>query len=371
MDQSEIVIRHQGVVYQNPKPYLKAIHAWHPSVVEVEPGHLLASFDLGEAVESLNYRTYLSDSTDGGKTWSEPRRWCPDVGSRCQSHSIRLSRMRDGTLVGMGGRFFRDNPEEGLVNRSNMGYVEMTLFTIRSHDGGRTWDSPVDVEAPLVGPGFEMCHRIVELSDGRWLFPTSTWRGWNGDCPNGLQAIALVSHDRGQSWQEWISVVDEFRDGRISWEQGLTELTDGRLLSVIWSVNLDGYVSLPNRFAISKDKKTFGKAQENGLEGETSKILTLSNGLVLCVYRRLDLPGLWANLVKVEKDQWINVKEKLLWKGPLSGMLGNHVSGDELSALKFGYPTLTQLSNGDVFVVFWCFEEGLYLIRGIQLAIKE
>ena len=55
-----------GLVYRNPKPYLRAVHAWHPSVALMDDGELVAAFDLGQAVESLDYRTYVSHSADSG-----------------------------------------------------------------------------------------------------------------------------------------------------------------------------------------------------------------------------------------------------------------------------------------------------------------
>src|SRR2546423_15438919 len=63
----------RGLLSRNPKPYLRAVHAWHPSLVRLDDGTLLAGFDLGQAVESLDYRTYTARSRDGGRTWGEPR----------------------------------------------------------------------------------------------------------------------------------------------------------------------------------------------------------------------------------------------------------------------------------------------------------
>jgi hypothetical protein len=44
-----------GLVYCNPIPHLKSVHASHPSLVRLDDGRLLAGFDLGEAVESLDH----------------------------------------------------------------------------------------------------------------------------------------------------------------------------------------------------------------------------------------------------------------------------------------------------------------------------
>ena len=359
-----------GNVYRNPKPHLRAIHGWHPSVSCLPDGELVATFDLGQGVESLDYRTYLARSTDAGKTWSEPLPvLLNDPVTRRNTHTIRTSLVAGGTLVGMGIRAYRDDPEEGIINRANLGYVPADIFLLRSPDQGRTWSNPQPVTPPLVGPAFEMCHRILELADGRWLFPTSTWRDWNGNQPHGMQSIAFVSHDQGATWPEYLRIVDQFDRGVLSWEVGLTQLPDGRLVAVVWSFNEITGKSEPNRYAISTDGQTFSPARENGIQGETAKLLTLADGRLLCVYRRLDKPGLWANLVRIEGDAWINLEEACLWQGTASGMMGVRSNSDELSGLKFGYPSLVQLPGGDVLVVFWCVEDCLHVIRWQRLEI--
>src|SRR5579859_6079592 len=52
-----------GYIYRNPRPHLTAVHAWHPSLVRLSGGNLLATFDLAQAVESLDYHTCQSRST--------------------------------------------------------------------------------------------------------------------------------------------------------------------------------------------------------------------------------------------------------------------------------------------------------------------
>src|SRR5262249_49872147 len=261
--------------------------------------------------------------------------------------------------------------EEGLTNRANLGHVPMDLILLRSKDGGVTWDGPTTIEPALVGPSFEICHRIVELADGRWLAPTATWKGWNGEAPNGMKSIALVSHDQGRTWPGWITVIDQYERGIISWEQGLTQLADGRLLAVVWSFDERAGRSVPNRFALSEDGWTFSPPRENGLQGETAKLLTLSDGRVLCLYRRTDRPGLWANLVQIEGDDWINLAETPVWRGLASGMTGRGTAGEERRAVKFGFPSVVGLPGGDVLSVFWCLEECLHVIRWARLGIRS
>ena len=50
---------------------------------------------------------------------------------------------------------------------------------------------------------------------------------------------------------EWATVADQYGRGVISWEQGLTQLADGRLLAVVWCFDERTGRSLPNRFTLS------------------------------------------------------------------------------------------------------------------------
>lgn len=356
-----------GIVFRNPKPHLRAVHAWHPTLVRFDDGELLAGFDLGQAVESLDYRTWLSRSSDEGQTWSPPVPLLDDKTQRRSTHSVRLGRTVDGLVTGFGGRYYRDNPELGLTNRDNLGFVPMDLLFVSSRDRGRTWEGPAAIPPPLVGPAFEVCHAIVELSDGRWLAPTATWKGWDGQAPNGMKAVALVSHDRGRNWPEYVDLMDGSREGIIYWENSLVQLPDGRLLVVAWAFDEKSGRSRPNAYSLSNDGRTFSAPRPTGFHGQTAKLVSLGDGRLMCFYRRDDQPGLWANLVRIAGDEWQNLADTCVWRGAPSGMTGQASNSDELSALKFGYPTPVRLSDGSVLVVFWCVEECIGNIRWARL----
>lgn len=362
--------RASGWVYRNPKPHLRAIHAWHPSLALLEDGRMLCAFDLGQAVEGLDYRTYLSCSDDGGRTWTEPRPLLEDPTPRLATHTMRIARMRCGELVGFGGRFYRDDPEEGLTNRDTAGFVPMDLILSRSRDGGATWDRPTTIRPPLIGPAFEICHAILELDDGRWLAPTQTWRGWNGEAPNGMKAIALVSHDRGASWTQYIDTLAGSDPEVLHFEQSVAPLPDGRLLATAWAYHEPTGATRPTPYAVSHDGQSFGPLRQAPVRGQTAKLLALPDGRVLCAYRRDDQPGLWANLFRLdEHDRWITLAEAPLWQGPGINRVLDTNTSERLGSIKLGFPQLQLLPDGDVFIVFWCYEDGVYNIRWIRLAL--
>lgn len=364
-----IEVRDSGLVYRNPKPHLRADHTWHPSVVCLDNGDLLVAFDRGQGAESLDYRTWISRSTDAGKSWSTPVRLVEDPPGRCSTQSFRIGKASDGTLIALGAINYRNDPEEGLLNRANMGYVPMNVASVRSADAGQTWSKPAIVEPPLVGPGFEVCHSLVELKDGRWLWPTSTWRGWDGATPNGWKCVAFISEDKGRTWPIYLDIMNQWDRGVLSWEVGLVQLLDGRLLAVMWAYHLESGQTEPTPYAISSDGKTFGKPMPTGLLGQTAKLALLRDGRLLCLYRANGKPGLQASLVRIEGDKWHNVEQTVLWNGAPSGMEGKANRGDELSGLRFGYPQMTLLPDGDIFAVFWCMEDAIQNIRWLRLRI--
>jgi hypothetical protein len=356
-----------GVIYRNSKPYLRAIHAWHPTLISLGGERLLATFDLGQAVESLDYATYSSYSDDGGVSWSQPTQLFSDPHPRPSTHAIRPARLRDGSLAAVGGRYFRDDSNEGICNRENLGLVEMELFLLRSGDEGRTWSGAEPLNPPLVGPSFEVAHGIIELSCGRWLWPTSTWKGWNGHAPNGMKAVALVSYDRGKTWREHIDIFDGYSEGNIHFEQSLVLLPDERLLACAWVLDEVTGRTLDVVYSISDDGLSFNIPRSTGLPGETSKLVVLPDGRVACFFRNLDEPGLGVEVFALRGDEWRTEQRMTAWKGPLTAMLGEGSAADELGELKLGYPSPVVLPDGAVLCAFWCRVKEVNEIRWVRL----
>ena len=358
-----------GIVFRNPRPELRSVHTWHPTIVRFADGELLCTFDLAAADVALDYRTWASRSSDGGATWSAPERVLADPPGRPTTHTIRIREMSNGEVVGFGGLMYRDDPEKSVVNVPTLGYTEMRLFLVRSRDRGHTWSGPEWIDPPLVGPAFEMCHSLVEVADGRWLAPTSTWMGWDGDAPNGMNAILLVSHDQGRTWPESITEFDRWSENILHWEQGFVELQDGRWLSAAWAIDLDTFKVQPTPYAISHDRQTFTVHGLTGFRGQTTKLTELPDGRILAIYRRDDEPGLWATVARLDGDEWVNLETARLWAGQPSGMTGTTNPGEELAQLKFGFPQAVVEPDGTVFVVFWCEEDCIKNIRWLRLGV--
>lgn len=364
-----IEVRASGLVYRNPRPELRSHHAWHPSLIRFDDGELVCVFDAASADQALDYRAFVTRSADGGVTWSTPSRVLPDWGDRPTTHLVRASRSSDGSLVGVVGRMFRDDPEQGIVNLPGIGYADMDLWLTRSTDRGRTWSAPEPLQPPVEGPSWEICHAVVELRDGRWLLPLSSWMGWHGDAADGMRAMAFESTDRGRSWPRAIVEFDRWADDVIHWEQSLVELPDGRLLAVAWSLDWKTGAVEPTPYAIAPDARSFSIRGLTGFLGQTTKLVVLPDGRLFAAYRRQDEPGLWGTVARLDGERWVNLETAPLWQGAASGMTGGSDTGSELVALKFGYPNMVLEADGGILLAFWCEEDCIVNIRWLRIAV--
>lgn len=365
-----------GLVYRNPIPHVYSRHAYHPSVVLLPNNDLVVSMCIGEAFEARDLRLYFARSADMGQTWALdqsvdlPGSIRPNAA--CGRISVLENMSSETELVAFLIRHDRSRPDAGLTNPKTLGFVETELLLSRSRDGGYSWDVPVPIMPPLTGPSFEMNSPVVRLKDGRWILPTSTWRGWDGYCPNGMKAVAFVSRDHGTTWPEYLDVMADPGGDIIYWESKILQLHDERLLAVAWGYNETEGTDLPNQYAVSDvDGTSFGMPMSTGLNGQTLTPILLPDGRILSLYRRMESPGLWANVSRLDGVRWINEAEAPIWGSDL--LPKQQVSGDMVSdfhALRFGAPSLTLLPNGEVFAVIWSVEECVGNIRWFRLRVN-
>lgn len=361
-----------GILFKNPKPHIKSVHAYFPSVTLAPNGELLATYVLGEAFEAVNLRAHLARSCDGGQTWWDEGPVSAHPTGRILSDFSRIATSRDGEIIINLVQCDRtEHPDEGLANPANMGFAPTELSILRSSDCGRTWSKPERVNPALKGP-FELCSSITFLRDGRWIWPTSTWKDWRGGLADGYRMAALVTSDQGKTWPGYLDVMHSPDDSIMYWESKIVELSDGRLVAVAWCFDLKTNADLPNHYAVSRDGgATWSKPQSMGIQGQTLTPCVVADDRILCIYRRMDQPGLWANVAHLDGDRWVNDACQPLW-GHRSAEGKTTVETnmvETFNALKFGAPSAIRLANGSVFLAFWCYEANISVIRWFQFDV--
>ena len=169
---SNIEILGTGLIYRNPKPHVRAVHAVFPSVVYTGGGEMLATVALAEAFEAVNMHTHVCRSEDFGQTWHYQGELYPS--KPLTSDAARITALPDGTIVALVCACDRsEHPDEGLTNPETLGFVPTTFLLLYSTDNGQNWSEPRAIDPPQAGPAFELCSPIVPLTNGRWLLPTS------------------------------------------------------------------------------------------------------------------------------------------------------------------------------------------------------
>lgn len=134
-----------------------------PSVTALRDGRMLCSFFTGEGAQLLV-------AAGPRAAWGEPRLVGPGLGV-----SSPVRELRDGTLM-LGIYLEKDGRAQG--------------GTVRSLDGGRTWERPVLIDSR--GQYLDAETDVIELKDGSLL---AALRGGQGAPMNVSR-----STDRGRSW---------------------------------------------------------------------------------------------------------------------------------------------------------------------------
>ena len=370
---AEILVGKSGVLFKNPNAHVTSVHAYFPSVVYLGEDEFVATVVLGEAFEATNLRSHLFRSTDGGQSWVCEGEVYTESSDRIVSDAARLTKTPEGHLVIFLMRHVRsDHPNEGLCNPDTLGFVPTELVLLRSTDKGKTWSVPERIDPPLVGPSFELCCPITVLSDGRWLLPTSTWPGWDGECPNGIRMVAFESRDNGATWPQYFDVMNEAEGTVYFWESKIVELPDERLLAVAWVHDEESACDRPNHYSLSDDGGvTWSAPASMDIMGQTLTPHVLEDGRILVVYRRMDIPGLWATVARLDGNQWVNESEVPIWGASTSGLTGLSANmSDNFTVLRFGAPCISPVDDTTFLITFWCYEDCVSVIRWYRLQVS-
>ena len=74
--------RETGLIYRNPAPDVRPIHAWHPSIVVLDDGEFVATYDLASHVEAIDYRPTWPARVTAAAPGHRPFRWSRKIPKR-------------------------------------------------------------------------------------------------------------------------------------------------------------------------------------------------------------------------------------------------------------------------------------------------
>lgn len=286
-----------------------------------------------------------------------------------------ITTLRDGTLVLLGSRWDRSDPDKPWYNPKTEGYLPVEIVIFRSTDNGRSWSAPQVVPLPegIIG---NHAGRIEELSNGHLLLPVETWKDYDDLNPANQRTMALFSNDNGKTWGNPRTIADGVTQGIFYWDQLIIALNHGHLFATFWTHDMKTDKDLPIHYATSKDEgRTWTNPTSTGINGQVSCAVGIGNGRVLLVYnlRYAERPGIMAVLSENGGKTWDLTHQTTVWDAQGRANIG--VASQEraladMVTFGFGKPDARKLINGDILVSFWCTEACVVHIRWCRLRVE-
>lgn len=352
-----------SVVYDNPMPHLRSRQSMFPFVAETDDGKILCSHVIGEAFEAVNCTSYISESADGGRTWSAPVNMFDKASERVPvTDCCKITNLGGGRLVGIGYAFPRPNPDFAEGNGQTGGLLDDFVYITRSSDNGKTW-TPYEEVPNAWGHHTEASAPITVLKNGDWATPITGFPDWNGNMSGRLCGRLLRSSDEGKTWNDDTVCMQFPGDTVTCYEQRLCQLESGALVVISWNEDTRTGERMNNHFSISYDNgKTFSEPMDTGVRGQASSVCAIGGEKLLALHakrRDTDRPGVYGYIVNLANGKWEIEEETLLWE-PATPIVRDKNMAEIFGFLKFGQPGAILLKNGNILMVHWFAEQGQY-----------
>ena len=365
-------VRSTNIIYENPLPQLRSIQSTFPFLFELPTGRIGAVSVLGEAFESVDGRSHICFSDDGGKTFSKPTPMFDheDREGRLTDYA-KATALPDGRILAIGYAYLRDDPTLPIGNPKNGGVLNDFVFWSISEDGGKTFSKMRKIDCAW-GAHVEASAPITLLRDGSWITPITGFPDWEGNMHGKLCGRALRSYDEGKNWQDDVISMD-FGDTPITcYEQRMCQTESGAIISIGWNENLETGERLANHYTYSLDNgKTFTEPVSTGILGQASSVCSLGGERLLALHairRDTDKPGIYGYVIDFSARSWNIVDSALIWE-PKTPVKKDDKMAEIFSFLKFGQPGAILLSDGDVLMSHWYAESGEYKTVATRITI--
>lgn len=363
----------EHTIYENPLPQLRSRCAKFPGLVQLPSTELIAMFELGQAFESVDSRTVISRSKDLGKSW-QLQGELYDMAKLDLDHtvseSLKPTLLKDGSLIAIGYRVHRSDPDLPIGNPQTGGLLPGDDVVSFSTDDGRTWSIPQTIEHGYPEL-LEASGPCIELSSARLLETCAPFKAWDGSNPTGQMGILLRSTDKGKTWDGSCCFFSSPNKTIAPWESRACQMQPGRLVIIFWAFDMAANKHLSNRVVVSHDNGyKWSEPIDTGLMGQASNLMWLGDDRLLTIHaHRAGEVGLYVRLVDFKNDKWKIIEETVIWgKAPAQDTSKGII--EQFADLKFGQPSLLRLNNGEILAAHWCVENCLSKIKTHRLKLN-
>ena len=326
-----------------------------PSVARCADGRLLAVFSGDRDGHVCPWgKVQMVESLDNGETWSAPRTL---RNSPLDDRDAGILEMKNGDLLltwftSLAFTTMKGNPygrHAEKIQESDM-IRHLGHFTMRSTDGGKTWEKPVPTcsSAP---------HGGIQLKDGRLMMIGREWSSQAGmaaaDPRKGKmldRVVAEVSEDGGQSWKVITTLMPPAGKTVAALclcEPTLAELPDGAIIA---------------QFRADKAGQTVYQSESHDgganwtvlhptpLCGLPPHLLVLRDGRLLSTYTR-------RRAWDPSKNETSEIKACISKDGGATWNTAEEIVLATSSSADMGYSSTVELDNGNLLTVYYMHEK--------------
>lgn len=362
------------VVYENPLPQLRSRHGYFPAVAQLPSGELLAMIAIGEAFESVDLTTYVYRSADRGLTWElQGPLYDKSVDAYPTSDCLKPLVLRNGTLVALGYRFDRQDPELPIAIPNTEGILPGDDIVSYSTDDGRTWTVPKVIPRSTIEL-IEIPHNPIQLQSGNLVASGGLFKTPEGQFPSGQFGVLLRSQDDGKTWDDRVCFFEMAQRSVSAYESNICEMQPGRLVTLCWAHDAMAGQDYPNQVTVSHDDgHTWSNPIDTGHVAQSPYLIYLGGERLLTIHsHRGQDPGLFVRVVDFSNDNWNVLAERNIWGAFLGQQIKTQQRFHEMmKRIRFGNPSLLQLDNGEILAFHWAVDDGQGKILSHRLRIGE
>ena len=362
------------VVYDNPIPLVVSRHAYFPGLVQLPSGELLAMIAIGTAFESADMTTYISRSSDRGETWRlQGPLYDKSTDPIPTSDYLKPLFLQDGSMLAMGYRFHRLDPEQGISIADTKGILPGDDVVSFSSDDGKSWTIP-EVVPHSTPELLEIPHNPIQLRSGDIVASAGVFVLEDGTNPSGQFGVLMRSTDGGRTWSDNTHFFESPSKTICAYESNVCQMQDGRLVTITWALEPSAAKDHPNQVNVSHDDGfTWSDPIDTGHRAQSSTLLALEGELLMSIHcHRGEEPGVFVRIIDFTRDRWRVIAEKNIW----GGFIGQQVRKGQdfhemMKNIRFGQPSLIKLDNDDILAVHWAVVNGQGRILAHRLRIID
>ncbi len=275
-------------------------------------------------------RGILIRSRDGGVTWGGKTVVDDETYRFSQTQDVPVTQLSDGTLLLNLYSWSLMPVPDPEIRRTTQRPYSVTLdglSLLHSIDGGHTWSKRQPLQVAALGPLVARCPAL-ELPDGTLMLSVAAGRPYSD--------YVITSKDKGLTWGDPVLVAEDRGKQMYYCESGIVRLRSGKIILMHRTKPGDLYQSESD----DSGKTWKGPTKTPIWSGSPAHLLELSDGRVLCTYGYRRAPfGIRACLSRDEGKTW-DIKNEIVLR-------------DDGGNADLGYPSVIEMRNGRLLVVYW------------------